>query len=304
MDTIRLIDATAFFLLLSVFHYRNCVRYFSAETIWNVMMGNRLKGKVALITGGTSGIGEATARLFCDEGASLVVAGRSVEKGQKLAEELGESARYVECDVMNEADIEHAVGVTASSFGGIDILFNNAGGPTRGEVDEVNEEEIHYAMQLLFSSVVLGMKYAIPLMKQRGGGSIINNSSIAAVRDNQGNLLYSAAKAAVTHYSKLAGTRLGPENIRVNVISPGAIATPIFYGGSQRANTLSDEHNAKTMEKLTANLARATPLPRAGLAHDIATAALYLASDEGRFVNSHDLVVDGGRTSMFHEPTS
>ena len=86
------------------------------------------------------------------------------------------------------------------------------------------------------------------------------------------------------------------------MISPGAIATPIFYGGSQRANTMTDEHSAKTMDKLKVNLAKAVPLQSAGLAHDIATAALYLASDDGRFVNSHDLVVDGGRTSMFNEP--
>ncbi len=265
-------------------------------------MADRLDNKIALITGGTSGIGEATARLFVEEGASVVIAGRSVEKGTRLADELGERARYVEADVMSETDIEKAVNFTVESFGGLDILFNNAGGPTQGEVDDVDEASIHYAMQLLFTSVVLGMKHAIPHLKARGGGSIINNSSVAALRDNQGNLLYSAAKAAVTHYSKLSGTRLGPDNIRVNVISPGAIATPIFYGGSQRANNMTDEHNEKTMEKLKANLAKATPLPSSGLAHDIATAALYLASEEGRFVNSHDLVVDGGRTSMFHEP--
>jgi NAD(P)-dependent dehydrogenase (short-subunit alcohol dehydrogenase family) len=99
----------------------------------------------------------------------------------------------------------------------------------------------------------------------------------------------------------MAAVELGPDNIRVNAISPGAIATPIFWGGSARANTLSDEANAAKLEKLTGNLAKATPMPRAGLAHDIATAALYLASEEGSFVNGHDLVVDGGRTQMFRE---
>ena len=261
----------------------------------------RLQNKVALITGGTSGIGEATAELFVAEGAQVVIAGRSVDKGSALADRLGDQVRYVEADVMREEDIAAAVSFTVEAFGGLDVLFNNAGGPTRGTVTEVSEEAIHYAMQLLFSSVVLGMKHAIPHLEARGGGSIINNSSVAAIRDNQGDLLYSAAKSAVTHYSKLAGTRLGPKNIRVNVISPGAIATPIFYGGSARANTLSDEDNAAKMAKLTANLAKATALPVAGLAHDIATAALFLASEEGRFINSHDLVVDGGRTSLFHE---
>ena len=113
--------------------------------------------------------------------------------------------------------------------------------------------------------------------------------------------MYSALKAALTHYCKLAGVELGRFGIRVNVISPGAIATPIFYGGSARANTLSDEENERKMTKLTRNLSVATPMPRAGLSEDIAEAALYLASDAGRFVNSHDLVVDGGRTSMFNE---
>jgi NAD(P)-dependent dehydrogenase (short-subunit alcohol dehydrogenase family) len=137
-----------------------------------------------------------------------------------------------------------------------------------------------------------------------GGGAIINNSSIAAIRDLQGDLLYSAAKVALTHYSKLAGVRLGPQGIRVNVISPGAIATPIFWGGSTRANTLTDEDNARKMDKLQRNLARANPMQRSGLADDIAEAATYLASDAGSFVNAHDLVVDGGRTSMFNEPAS
>ena len=117
-----------------------------------------------------------------------------------------------------------------------------------------------------------------------------------------GGHLYAAAKVAVTHYSKMAGVELGPFGIRVNCISPGAIATPIFWGGSARANTLSDEENDRKMAKLQKNLVKATPMRSAGLAWDIATAALFLGSDEGRFVNCHDLVVDGGRTSIFHEP--
>ncbi len=263
----------------------------------------RLEGKVAVITGGTSGIGEATAELFINEGAMVVFSGRSEDKGTALVQRLGENARYVKADVTSEADIKKTIDTAVSTFGGLDILFNNAGGPTAGTVTEVDEATIHYAMSLLFSSVVLGIKHAVPHMEQRGGGAIINNSSIAAIRDNQGALLYSAAKAAVTHYTKLAGTRLGAKGIRVNTISPGAIATPIFWGGSARANTLSDEENARKMAKLQANLARATPMGKSGEALDIAMGALYLASDEGRFVNCHDLVIDGGRTSLFSEPS-
>ena len=251
--------------------------------------------------GGTSGIGEATAELFVAEGAKVVLTGRSTEKGVALADRLGPAAIYHEADVMREADIKASIDLAIDRFGGLDVLFNNAGGQTPGSFESITTEQIDYGVHLLLSSVMLGIRYAIEPMKARGGGSIINNSSIAALRYRQGNPLYSAVKAALTHYSKLAGVELGPHNIRVNVISPGAVETPIFWGGSARANTLSDEENAEKMAKLTANLAKATPLPRSGFAADIAEAALYLASDAGRFVNSNDLVVDGGRTSMFNE---
>lgn len=265
-------------------------------------MSGRLEGKIALISGGTSGIGEATVELFAKEGAKVVFTGRSEEKGQGVAERIGNGVSYVPCDVMKEEDIERAVAGTLEQHGTIDILFNNAGGPAGRDLESVTGDEIQYGMGLLFGSVALGMKHVIPVMKKNGGGRIINNSSVAAIRNNQGSLLYSAAKAAVTHYSKLAGVELGPHNITVNCISPGAIATPIFWGGSQRANTLTDEENARKFEKLQNNLAKATPMPMSGLAEDIATAALFLASEDGKFVNSHDLVVDGGRTSMFVEP--
>ena len=163
----------------------------------------------------------------------------------------------------------------------------------------MTQEDFDHAMRLLLGSVVFGIKFAAPIMKDQGSGAIINNSSIAALRANQGTILYSALKAAVTHYTKLASIELGPHNIRVNSISPGAIATPIFWGGSARANQLEDEENARKLEKLKGNLAKATPMPRSGLAEDIASAALYLASDEGSFVNGLDLVVDGGRTQLF-----
>ena len=138
-------------------------------------------------------------------------------------------------------------------------------------------------------------------MKPANRGSIINNASIAAHRSGQGGYLYSGAKAAVAHLTRLAGLELGAFNIRVNAISPGAIATPIFWGGSGRAQQLSDDENAQKMAKLQSNLARATPIPRSGLADDIANAALFLASDESSYINCHDLVVDAGRIAMFNE---
>ena len=261
----------------------------------------QLQGKVAVITGGTSGIGEATAELFVAQGAQVVLTGRSEEKGQLLASRLGQSAIYVAADVTKEEDIKLAIDQAIERFGRLDVLFNNAGGPTVGNLDDITRENINYGVDLLLTSTILGIRYAIEPMKIAGGGSIINNSSIAGIRYRQGNGLYSALKAAVTHYTRLAGVELGPYGIRVNAISPGAIATPIFWGGSGRANTLSDEDNARKMEKLKGNLAKATPIPRSGIAEDIANAALFLASDTGSYINSHDLVVDGGRTAMFNE---
>ena len=264
-------------------------------------MTDRLNGKVALITGGTSGIGAETARLFASEGAKVLIVGRSKEKGQALAEDLGENVIYEMADITKEEDIKNSVKATLKHFNQLDILFNNAGGPVGAGIENVTQKDIDYGVHLLLASVILGIKYAIEPMKAIGGGSIINNSSIAALRYRQGDPLYAALKAGVTHYTRMAGVELGPHNIRVNSISPGAIATPIFYGGSQRANDLTKEENERKMEKLRDNLAKAVPLKRSGLPIDIAEAALYLASDAGSFVTCQDIIVDGGRTAMFNE---
>lgn len=262
-------------------------------------MPGRLQGKVALITGATSGIGEATARLFIKEGAQVLIAGRSVERGTALAAELGAGAHFHAADVMHETEIAAAVDEAVRRFGKLDCLFSNAGASTPGEIDTLTEEQFDFGMRLLVGSVMFGIKHGARAMG--AGGSIINNSSIAAHRLGQGGILYSAAKAAVSHITRLAGAKLGPKGIRVNAISPGAIATPIFWGGSAKAQTLSAEDNARKLAKLEGNLAKATPLPRSGIADDIAHAALFLASDEGSFVNAHDLVVDGGRIAQFFE---
>lgn len=257
-------------------------------------MSKRLNGKVALITGGTSGIGESTVELFVNEGASVVLVGRDAERGQAIAHRLGQKAFYVRADVTREEDIQNAVAQTVSHFGALDILFNNAGGLSRGGVEDVTQEDFRNAMDLLLGSVVFGMKHAVPHMKKQGSGRIINNASVAAHRTDLGQYLYSAAKAAVSHITRVAGIQLAAHGITVNAISPGGIATPIFYGGSEAARGLDDEANEAKMRKLTGNLATATPLLRSGLPRDIANAALFLASDDGAFVNAHDLVVDAG----------
>jgi NAD(P)-dependent dehydrogenase (short-subunit alcohol dehydrogenase family) len=264
-------------------------------------MSGRLAGKVAIITGGTSGIGAATAEVFSNEGAKVIIAGRSEEKGARLAQRLGGNVVYQRADVTREGDIKALVDLAMGKFGKLDCMFNNAGGPDRGTLDTVTPEDFNYSMNLLLGSVVFGIKHAAAVMKPQGSGCIINNASIAAIRSNQGGYLYSAAKAGVQHITKIAGVQLGPFGIRVNSIAPGAIATPIFWGGSEKANTLDEAANQKKMEKLLRSLSNATPLPRPGYDKDIAYAALFLASDEGSFVNCHDLVVDGGRTALFYE---
>ena len=260
-------------------------------------MPDILAGKTALITGGTSGIGEATVRLFRDEGARVVFTGRGVEQGEALASELGTQVRFVRSDVMVEEDIKKAVGQTVSEFGRIDILFNNAGGPTAGGIQDVTQEQFRHAMDLLVGSVVFGMKYAAPYMKEQGWGRIINNSSVAAIRTHMGHYLYSGAKAAVSQLTRVAGMELGRHGIAVNAISPGAVATPVFFGGSERARTLEAAEAARKMTKLNANLAAANPLQRAGQPLDIANVALFLASDLSAYVNCQDIAADGGMTA-------
>ena len=260
-------------------------------------MSPRLQGKVALITGGTSGIGEATVKAFVAEGAQVMIAARNADKGAQMAEALGPAVRFVQADVSREADIKAAVESTVDAFGRLDCLFNNAGGPTRGEVDTVTTEDFTHAMELLVGSVVFGIRHAAPVMKAQGRGAIINNASVAAQRTHLGGYLYSIAKAGVVQATRMAGMELGRHGISVNAISPGAIATPIFFGGSAVATTLQPAHAEAKMAKLTGNLAKATPLQRSGLPRDIAAAAVFLASDDGAYINCHDLVVDGGMTA-------
>ncbi len=257
-------------------------------------MAGRLDGKVAVITGGTSGIGEATVRLFVAEGARVVFCGRSSEAGEAIARELGGAAKFIQADVRKEDDIAATVALAVSSFGRLDCLFNNAGGPTRGTLETVTFDQYRDGMDLLLGSVIFGMKHAAPIMKEQRSGAIINNSSVAGLRSGMGGWLYSGAKAAVTQLTRVAGVELGPFGITVNAISPGAIATPIFYGGSAAGRALDPAHEEAKMRKLTTNLSHATPMPRSGYPEDIARAALFLASEDGSFVNCHDLVVDGG----------
>lgn len=260
-------------------------------------MSGRLADKVAVVTGGTSGIGEGTVELFVEQGARVIFTGRNAEAGGAIAARLGANALYVQGDMAKEKDVKRAIDTAIDRFGRLDCLFNNAGAGSPGTVESVTQADFRAAFDLLVGSVVFGMKHAAPIMKRQESGAIINNASVAALRTNYGGLLYSGAKAAVRQMTKVAGIELAPWRIRVNSIAPGGIATPIFFGGSERAKTMEESHVAASMAKLEKNLASATPMQQSGLARDIAHGALYLASDEGRFVTCHDLVIDAGMTA-------
>ena len=260
-------------------------------------MGDRLAGKVAVITGGTSGIGEATVELFVAEGATVLFTGRNADAGAAIAQRLGDRAVFRQGDMAQEEEVAAAISDAIARWDRLDCLFNNAGAGSPGAVETVTQADFRTAFDLLVGSVLWGMKHAAPQMKRQGGGAIINNASVAALRTNYGGLLYSGAKAAVRQMTEVAGIELAPWHVRVNSIAPGGIATPIFFGGSARAAGMEEAHVAASMTKLNRGLAAATPLQQAGEAKDIAHGALYLASDEGRFVTCHDLVIDAGMTA-------
>lgn len=251
-----------------------------------------VKDKVAIITGATSGIGEATVALFVAEGAHVVFTGRRRAEGEAVAAQLGDRAVFMQADATLEDDWIRVVQGTLERFGRVDCLFNNAGGPApTGGIASIPVDGFDAAMALLVRSVMLGMKHVAPPMVAQGSGSIINNASIAAyLAGYSSSMIYSAAKAAVLQLTKCVAMELGEHNVRVNSISPGAIATGIL----PKALGVEAGTADRLAEQMKASMAKAQPIPRAGLPDDIAQCALYLASDRSSFVNGADIVVDGG----------
>jgi NAD(P)-dependent dehydrogenase (short-subunit alcohol dehydrogenase family) len=253
----------------------------------------KLDGKVAIITGGASGIGQAAVRLFVAEGSRVLIADIQDDKGEQLAEELGTPVAYMHTDVSQESDVKTAIDHAVTRFGRLDCLYNNAGlAGVSGPIETLSVEGYDSTMGILLRGVFLGMKHAAPIMKRQGSGSIISTASVAGLQAGYGPHIYSAAKAAVIHLTRSVAMELGESGLRVNCICPGGIATPIF-GKALGLSSAAADQTIETMQTILANL---QPIRRSGLPEDIARAALWLASDEASFVNGHALVVDGGLT--------
>ncbi len=253
-----------------------------------------LDGKIAIITGATSGIGERSAELFVEEGATVVLAGRRADLGQAIAARLGQNASFVQADVGAEADIKALIEGTAQRFGRIDVLFNNAGhGLPPFRIAETDIATWDTMMAVHVRGVVIAMKYVAPIMQTQKSGSIITTASVAGYRAGGSSHAYSTAKAAVLHLTRSVAAELGEDGIRVNSISPGAIVTGIFGKGIGLDPNVAD----RELATLEARFAKAQPIPRAGVPDDIARAAVFLASDGASFVNGADIVVDGGAIS-------
>ena len=253
----------------------------------------RLSNKIAVITGGCSGIGLATVELFVAEGARVVIADIQDARGEALAARLGDAVRYQHCDVTDEGQIKALMQAAVNHFGGLDIVFNNAGaGGARETIEELTGDLWDRTQALLLRSVVLGMRYAVPHLRVRGGGAIVNTSSVSALEAGAAPLAYSACKAAVLHLSKLAAAEVSRYGIRVNAICPGFMLTEIFTSSVG----LSDNAAAQANAGLRAISPHAQPLAIPGAPEHVAQACLYLASDAAAFVTGTHLVVDGGLT--------
>ena len=258
------------------------------------MSGNgsgRLKDKVAVITGGASGIGEGTVLRFVEEGARVVIADVQDEPGRALAARLGDAVRYVHTDVTVESDVAGAVDAAVAAFGRLDVMFNNAGivGAV-GRIAETSAEQWDRTVSILLRGVFLGMKHAARVMVPQGGGAIVSTSSTAGILGGLGPHCYTACKHAVIGLTKSVASELAAHGIRVNAISPGNTVT------AMTSAVMTGDPNA--IDMATKHIAAGSLLGIPGLPVDIANAAVFLASEEARYVTAHTLVVDAGQTAI------
>ncbi len=250
----------------------------------------RVAGKVALITGGASGLGEASAKLLAAEGAKVAVTDINQAGGRAVAEAIGANACFIRHDVTEEADWIAAIAATVAAFGGLHILVNSAGIGLTKTVEEIELTEWRRVHAIDLDGVFLGCKHAIRTMAESGGGSIVNISSVAGIIARDDMAAYNSAKAAVRHLSKSVALHCARQRngVRCNAVLPAFIDTPIL-----------DRHKARygAVEAL-AKLGRQVPLGRVGRPDEVAYAILYLASDESSFTTGTDLIIDGGLSAM------
>lgn len=245
----------------------------------------RLKGKTALITGGNSGIGLATAKLFVAEGAKVAITGRNKETLAAAAKELGPNAVAIEADTNDIAAIESAVAQTVKAFGKIDVVFANAGIAGMTPVGQTKLEAFENILKTNLTSVFFTVQAALPHLND--GASIILNGSVISVLGNPGYAAYAATKAGVRAMSRVLTSELSPRRIRVNVVAPGATKTPIWSAFTPTAEAAA---------ALDARISRSVALGRLGEADEIAKTALFLASDDSSYVQGAEIFVDGGTT--------
>jgi NAD(P)-dependent dehydrogenase (short-subunit alcohol dehydrogenase family) len=248
----------------------------------------QLEGKVAIVTGAATNIGRETALLFAREGARVIVADLNEQDAQSTVADIGDAngeARFVRTDVSEAEDMRTLMEAAAEKLGGIDIIVNNAGAQRSGAITDFDESEWDLLMRVNPRSCFLGAKYGVPYLRERGGGSIVNVSSLAGLKGGPGMTAYSASKGAIIAFTRALAAELAPDNIRANCVCPGWIDTPFnepaieFMGGR---------------ESQEAMVQQAVPLQRQGKPEDIAPGILYLASDASSYMTGQELVIDGG----------
>jgi NAD(P)-dependent dehydrogenase (short-subunit alcohol dehydrogenase family) len=253
----------------------------------------RLNGKIAVVTGGADGMGRSTVHRFVQQGARVVIADVQDQKGAEVAEVLGDAARFVHCDVRREDEMANAVEVAARDFGGLDIMQHFAAtAGTQDAIEDIAVDEWDDAQAVLVRASMLAIKAAVPEMRRRGGGAVTLTSSAAAYLPGPtSSVAYVTGKSAVVALARVAALRYAPDFIRINVIVPGAFATPIGVRGLGYSAEMAERMIPLLKDDL---YAKYQPIPRAGELDDIASAALFLASNEAGFITGADVRVDGG----------